>query len=136
MIFLTGKTEHLRVKQKAEPFGSAHFFSDLLMSITSANWKKIDARKEIDRIVTEIYGIGRPGFLINKDFVLKTFLVPFVDNIRFQLKNFTYENLQLFEANWDKVKKSLQHQYRKLTGSSLLMPKTETVFPICSCLMD
>lgn len=87
--------------------GTPLSFSDLLMSIASANWKKIDARKEIDSIVTEIYGIGRPGFLIDKDFVLKTCLVLFVDNIKFQLKNFTYENVQLFETNWDKVKKSI-----------------------------
>ena len=87
--------------------GTPLSFSDLLMSIASANWKKIDARKEIDNIVNEIYGIGRPGFLIDKDFVLKTCLVLFVDNIKFQLKNFTYENVQLFETNWDKVKKSI-----------------------------
>lgn len=87
--------------------GTPLSFSDLLMSIASANWKKIDARKEIDRVVTEIYGIGRPGFLIDKDFVLKTCLVLFIDNIKFQLKNFTYENVQLFETNWDKIKKSI-----------------------------
>lgn len=87
--------------------GTPLSFSDLLMSIASANWKKIDARKEINSIVTEIYDIGRPGFLIDKDFVLKTCLVLFVDNIKFQLKNFTYENVQLFETNWDKIKKSI-----------------------------
>ena len=87
--------------------GTPLSFSDLLMSIASANWKKIDARKEIDNIVSEVYGIGRPGFLIDKDFVLKTCLGLFVDNIKFQLKNFTYENVQLFETNWYRVKKSI-----------------------------
>ena len=87
--------------------GTPLSFSDLLMSIASANWKNLDARKEIDRVVTEIYGIGRPGFLIDKDFVLKTCLVLFVDNIKFQLKNFTFENVQLFETNWDRIKKSI-----------------------------
>lgn len=87
--------------------GTPLSFSDLLMSIASANWKQIDARKEIDSIVAEVYGIGRPGFLIDKDFVLKTCLVLFVDNIRFQLKNFTYDNVHLFETNWEKVKKSI-----------------------------
>src|SRR5699024_3416529 len=87
--------------------GTPLTFSDLLMSIASANWKKIDARKEIESVVKEVYGIGRPGFLIDKDFVLKTCLVLFIDNIKFQLKNFTYENVQLFETNWDKVKKSI-----------------------------
>ena len=87
--------------------GTPLSFSDLLMSIASANWKNLDAKKEIDRVVKEIYGIGRPGFLIDKDFVLKTCLVLFVDNIKFQLKNFTFENVQLFETNWDKIKKSI-----------------------------
>lgn len=87
--------------------GTPLSFSDLLMSIASANWRQIDARKEIDSIVAEVYGIGRPGFLIDKDFVLKTCLVLFVDNIRFQLKNFTYDNVHLFETNWEKVKKSI-----------------------------
>ncbi len=87
--------------------GTPLSFSDLLMSIASANWKKIDARKEIDKLVTEIYDIGRPGFFIDKDFVLKTCLVLFVDNIKFQLKNFTYENVNLFETNWEKVRKSI-----------------------------
>lgn len=86
--------------------GTPLSFSDLLMSIASANWKRIDARQEIDSVVAEIYGIGRPGFLIEKDFVLKTCLVLFVDNIKFQLKNFTYENVRIFEKNWDKVKKA------------------------------
>lgn len=87
--------------------GTPLSFSDLLMSIASANWKKIDARKEMESLVKEIYGIGRPSFQVDKDFVLKTCLVLFVDNIKFQLRNFTYENVQLFETNWDKVKKSI-----------------------------
>ena len=87
--------------------GTPLSFSDLLMSIASANWKTIDARKEIEKLVEEVYDIGRPGFLIDKDFVLKTCLVLFIDNIKFQLKNFTFANVQLFEQNWDNVKKSI-----------------------------
>lgn len=87
--------------------GTSLSFSDLLMSIASANWKKIDAKKEIKRVVKEVYDIGRPGFLIDKNFVLKTCLVLFIDNIKFQLKNFTYENVLLFETNWDKVRRSI-----------------------------
>lgn len=34
-------------------------------------------------------------------------MVLFVDNIRFQLKNFTYENVQLFERHWEEIKKSI-----------------------------
>lgn len=81
-------------------------FSNLLMSIASANWKTIDARKEIENMVSTIYDSGH-GFSVNQDFILKTCLVLFVDNIRFQLKNFSYENVAVFEENWDKVRKSI-----------------------------
>lgn len=87
--------------------GTPLSFSDLLMSIASANWKRIDARKEIELLVSEVYAIGRPGFIIDKDFVLKTCLVLFVDNIKFQLKNFTFDNVQIFENNWVEIKKSI-----------------------------
>ena len=87
--------------------GTPLSFSDLLMSIASANWRKIDARSEIDSIVREIYNIGRMGFSIDKDFILKTCLVLFVDNIKFQLKNFTQENVQSFENNWNSLKKAI-----------------------------
>jgi len=87
--------------------GTSLSFSDLLMSIASANWTKIDARKEIDDIVQKVYLIGRPGFIINKDFILKTCLVLLIDNIKFQLHNFDHSNVQLFEENWDKIKESI-----------------------------
>lgn len=87
--------------------GTPLTFSDLLMSIASANWKNIDARKEIEEITKQIYGIGRPAFVIDKDFILKTCLVLFIDNIKFQLKNFTYDNVAIFEKNWAKIKDSI-----------------------------
>lgn len=87
--------------------GTQLSFSDLLMSIASANWKKIDARNEIEKLVKEVYMIGHPGFIIDKDFVLKTCLVLFIDDIKFKLKNFTRENVGEFENNWDRVRKSI-----------------------------
>jgi len=87
--------------------GTALSFSDLLMSIASANWEVIDARKEIEDLVNKIYLIGRPGFIINKDFILKTCLVLLIDNIKFQLKNFDHKNVQKFENNWEGIKKSI-----------------------------
>ena len=54
--------------------GTPLSFSDLLMSIASANWKKIDARKEIDDTVAQVFNISNAGFRIDKDFVLKTCL--------------------------------------------------------------
>ncbi|WP_391591890.1 hypothetical protein [[Mycoplasma] cavipharyngis] len=87
--------------------GTPLSFSDLLMSIASANWKNIDAREEIKKLVDEVYDIGHPGFIINKDFVLRTFLVLFIDDVKFRLKNFTHENVNKFEKNWIKIRKSI-----------------------------
>lgn len=90
--------------------GTPLSFSDLLMSIASANWTKIDARKEMERLISEVYDLS-DGFKIDKDFILKTCLVLFIDDIRFQLKNFTYENVQIFEDNWEEIKNSINSAF-------------------------
>lgn len=87
--------------------GTPLSFSDLLMSIASANWKEIDARSEIEDTVNKVFNISNAGFRIDKDFVLKTCLVLFIDNIKFELKNFGYENVKIFEDNWYEIKESI-----------------------------
>ena len=65
------------------------------MSIASANWKKIDARKEIESIINEVYGLGRPGFLIDKDFVnVETYTTKSITDAKFETHN-NYIDIQL-----------------------------------------
>lgn len=92
----------IRTNSGGEPLS----FSDLLMSITTAHWKS-DARKEIPDVVSKVFEIGNPGFLINKDFVLKTCLVLLNDNIKFQVKNFDQSNVLVFEQHWTRIRKSI-----------------------------
>ncbi len=99
--------------------GTKLSFSDLLMSIASANWKDKDARNEIEEVIKEVFEIGEiegenketevpgPQFRIDKDFVLKTCLFLFQDNIRFKLKNFTRDTVRYFECNWPNIKESI-----------------------------
>jgi len=101
----------IRTNSGGEPLS----FSDLLMSITTAHWKS-DARKEIPDVVNKVFEIGNPGFLINKDFVLKTCLVLFNDNIKFQVKNFDQSNVIIFEKNWDRIKKSITEAFTLLAN--------------------
>lgn len=101
----------IRTNSGGEPLS----FSDLLMSITTAHWKS-DARKEIPDIVKKVFQIGNPGFLIDKDFVLKTCLVLFNDNIKFQVKNFDQSNVIVFEKNWDRIKKSIFEGFTLLSN--------------------
>jgi len=85
--------------------GTPLSFSDLLMSIATANWSKYDSRKEIKDVIDKVRENG--NFEIDKDFVLKTCLVLLIDNIKFQVKNFTQENVRLFEDNWERIKKCI-----------------------------
>lgn len=96
----------LEVFLRTNSGGTPLSFSDLLMSMTTANWK-IDAREEITDIVKQVSNYGKPPFKINKDFVLKTCLYLFVSDIKFKVRNFKIENILKFEANWDKIKKSI-----------------------------
>lgn len=87
--------------------GEALSFSDLLMSIITASWKKLDARKEIPDIINQVFAVRGREFQINKDFVLKTCLVLLNDNIKFQIKNFDKANVINFEEHWPDIKRAI-----------------------------
>ena len=96
--------------------GTQLSYSDLLLSIASAQWKEKDAREEITRFVDEINRIG-DGFNIDKDFVLKTCLVlsDFKD-IAFKVDNFNQENMLKIEENWDDITKAIRLSYNLLVS--------------------
>lgn len=79
-------------------------YSDLLLSIATAQWKNKDARKEIYKAVDELNSIGN-GFNLDKDFILKSclYLVKEIKNIKFQVNNFKKENMALIESNWENI---------------------------------
>ncbi|MFW0714428.1 DUF262 domain-containing protein [Pedobacter sp. N23S346] len=88
--------------------GSVLSYSDLLLSIATAQWEEKDAREEITSFVDEINEIGN-GFNFNKDFVLKTCLVlsDFRD-IAFKVDNFNKSNMLKIESNWDDITKAIR----------------------------
>jgi hypothetical protein len=81
--------------------GTKLSYSDLLLSIATAQWKEKDAREVIHEFVDEINQLG-DGFDFNKDFVLKSCLVlaDFSD-IKFKVDNFTKANMAIIEKNWE-----------------------------------
>ena len=93
----------IRTNSGGEPLS----FSDLLMSIITASWKKLDARKEIPDVINKVFAIRGREFQITKDFVLKTCLVLLNDNIKFQIKNFDKSNVVNFEDHWLDIKKAI-----------------------------
>ena len=89
----------IRINQGGTPLS----YSDLLLSIATAQWKTLDARQEIHTFVDKINDIGK-GFNFNKDFVLKNCLVlADIKNILFKVDNFSTENMEIIESQWSEI---------------------------------
>ncbi len=103
---------------RANSGGKPLSFSDLLMSITIVNWKSdgTDAKEQMDEIRRKVFELGKPGFVIDQDFILKTCLVLFNDNLKFQIKNFDKKTVSVFEQNWDRIKKSIIESFTLISN--------------------
>ena len=89
----------IRINQGGTPLS----YSDLLLSIATAQWKKLDARKVMHEFVDKINDIGK-GFNFNKDFVLKSCLVlADIKDIKFKVDNFSSENMFIIEEQWEQI---------------------------------
>ncbi|WP_295917235.1 DUF262 domain-containing protein [uncultured Anaerovibrio sp.] len=96
--------------------GTVLSYSDLLLSMATAQWENLDARKEITDLVDYINSIGA-GFGINKDFVLKAALVlSGFSDIAFKVDNFNKPNMLKIEQQWPVIKKSIIQAYLLVSG--------------------
>jgi len=88
--------------------GTQLSYSDLLLSIATAQWDELDAREVIHNAVDELNDIGR-GFNINKDFILKACLVlcDFSD-VAFKIENFNNTNMMKIQAEWEVILSALR----------------------------
>ena len=81
--------------------------SDMLLSIAVAQWTHHDARKEIHELVDDLNKIG-VGFTFSKDLVLKAgLMLSDIGSVGFKVDNFKRENMDVFERNWDDVKRAM-----------------------------
>jgi hypothetical protein len=88
--------------------GTVLSYSDLLLSIATAQWKERDAREAIHGLVDNLNSTG-PGFRFSQDVVLKSGLVlAGVPDIAFKVRNFTAANMATLDRNWDLISSSLQ----------------------------
>ena len=87
--------------------GTVLSYSDLLLSIAVAQWKQIDARAEIHRLVDELNRIGT-GFDLSQDFVLKAgLMLADIASVGFKVENFTTSNMATLEGNWPAIRTAL-----------------------------
>ena len=84
--------------------GTTLSFSDILMSIAIASWKKKDARTEINDLVDSIRA---KGFNIDKDYILKAFLYLHHKDVRFKVTSFRNDFIENIEANWEDIRNSV-----------------------------
>jgi hypothetical protein len=88
--------------------GTVLSYSDLLLSIATAQWKERDARSAIHGLVDALNATGQ-GFAFTQDVVLKAGLVlAGVGDIGFKVKNFTADNMRLLDQEWDAIGSSLK----------------------------
>jgi hypothetical protein len=87
--------------------GTELSYSDLLLSIATAQWDERDARKEINNLVDDLNAI-RSGFSFTKDFVLKAGLVlTDIASVRFLVTNFNRDNMMRLQEDWPNIAHSL-----------------------------
>jgi len=88
--------------------GTVLSYSDLLLSIATAQWTELDAREEIHDLVDELNNMGQ-NFSFTKDVVLKAGLVlTEVPDVGFKVTNFNHANMAKLESEWTKIESALR----------------------------
>jgi hypothetical protein len=112
--------------------GTVLSYSDLLLSIATAQWEQRDARSEINTLVDTLNITGL-GFNFSKDFVLKAgLMLSDIASVGFKVENFDRNNMKKLEANWPQVAETLRLTARltanfglsrdTITADSALLP--------------
>lgn len=112
--------------------GTVLSYSDMLLSIATAQWDRYDAREEIHRFVDEINGFGN-RFSFNKDFVLKACLMLTERDTRFRVTNFSATNMSRIQDEWQQVKASLRLAVRlaaRIGYDSTTLTSTNSLLPL------
>lgn len=125
----------IRVNSAGTPLS----YSDLLLSIATAQWSERDARQEIHDLVDELNTIGS-GFSIPQDIVLKAgLLISDIPSIGFRVTNFTTNNMRKLEGNWDAIADAIRLAVSLLSQfgfSSQSLKAGSVILPIAYYLHD
>jgi uncharacterized protein with ParB-like and HNH nuclease domain len=116
-------TRALNIFIRINSGGQTLSYSDLVMSTTISGWMHLDAKKEINGLVDEL--IKDHGFPVNKDFILRTYLILYSDDIRFRVDNFKIKNAKEFEDHWSEIKAAITEVFQLVTDFGYA-PKTLT----------
>ena len=113
-------------------------FSDLLMSITVANWDG-DFRSEVDSLVKEVHQSSEMGFYLGRDWVLKTCLMLTDADVKFKVKNFKVEQVKTIQRHWGAIKDCIRETFRLILRLGInpeSLTSKNAVIPICYYLYN
>ena len=96
--------------------GTQLSFSNMLMSMAIAGWQKKDARTEILRLVDLV---NNKGFNITQDYILKAFLYLYKADVRFRIKSFDNEFIDLVEEKWESIRDCIDELFELLKNYGL-----------------
>jgi uncharacterized protein with ParB-like and HNH nuclease domain len=106
-------TRALNIFIRINSGGISLSYSDLVMSTTISGWMELDAKKEINGLVDEL--IKEHGYPVNKDFILRTYLILYNDDIKFRVDNFKIKNAKEFESHWPEIKLAIREVFQLVT---------------------
>lgn len=115
--------------------GTKLTFSDLLMSVLTANWP--DAREKFNSLIQEVYSYG--DFTISSDLILKTTLVLFSNDIKNRVKNFDNDTVNKIIKNWDSIRKSILSTFKmfyRMGFRNKTFPAKSAAIPIILYVYD
>lgn len=118
--------------------GTKLSYSDLLLSISSAQWNTHNAREEITNFVNDVNMIGK-GFKIDKDFIMRAMLVLTDLEVAFKVKNFNKENTAKIEKNWDNIKSAIRQTISLVSSfgySGETLSSNSALIPIAYYLLN
>lgn len=113
-------------------------YSDLIMSTIISGWtsKTVSARDEFNNLIDEIW--NSTEIIIDKDLIIRTYLLIFSDDIKFRVTNFSIANAIEFKENWTDIRaaiveaielvKDFGYVERTLTSKNALLPLIHYIF--------
>lgn len=113
-------------------------YSDLIMSTIISGWTSstVSARDEFNNLIDEIW--ASTEIVIDKDLIIRAYLLIFSDDIKFRVTNFSIANAREFKENWDGIRAAIVetielvrdfgYAERTLTSKNALLPIIHYLF--------
>ena len=105
----------LNIFTRTNKGGTPLSFSDLLMSITAANWE--EARERVDELVNHVR--TDLGFSIDRNFVMQTAVMITDADVRFRVRNFDATNVLKIRSQWDDIRDAVAAAFRLVRSFGL-----------------